>query len=273
MYEAHWKLTARPFAQAADPPLFFRSQSGAAALLRFRYAVDNLSGPALLLGSSGCGKTSLIRWFASEHTQLRPFVHVVIPSLGVEEQLRMLLSELCEESRSHTVSGTLDVIFRELRLQLRRHTACGRRPLLFFDDAHLLSDDCLQQVVLPLLHLAESDANLKLTVLLAAQPAFAVRVRRFSQLSERVAVSSTLSGFSAEETATYVRQCLELAGSSEGIFSRVAVQRLHEVSGGIPRRLNRLCDMALLVGFAEQKSQLTEADIDAIAGELMPAAA
>ncbi|MFM7055555.1 MAG: ExeA family protein [Planctomycetota bacterium] len=273
MYEAYWKLTARPFAQAADPPLYFRSQSCAAALVRFRYAVDNLSGPALLLGSSGSGKTSLIRWFASEHTQLRPFVHVVIPSLGVEEQLRMLLSELSDDGRPGGLTGSLDAVFRELRVQLRRHAACGRRPLLFFDDAHLLSDDCLQQVVLPLLHLAESDANLKLSLLLAAQPAFAVRVRRFSQLSERVAVTSSLSGFSHEETATYVRQCLELAGTTATIFTRGAVQRLQEASGGIPRRLNRLCDMALLVGFAEQKSQLSEADIDAITGELMPAAA
>lgn len=273
MYESYWKLKARPFPQATDPPLFFRSQSGAAALLRFRFAVENLSGPALLLGQSGCGKTSLVRWFASENTSLRPFVHAVIPSLGVEEQLRMLLCELSEDQRGLGTSGPLDVIFRELRAQLRRHTACGRRPLLFFDDAHLLSDDCLQQVVLPLLHLAEADANLKLMVLLAAQPAFATRVRRFGQLSERIAVTATLSGFSADETAGYVRQCLEHVGATESIFSRAAVQRLHEVSGGIPRRLNRLCDMALLVGFAEQKSQLSESDIDAISGELMPVAA
>ncbi len=273
MYEAYWKLTARPFAQAADPPLFFRSQSCAAALVRFRYAVDNLSGPALLLGSSGSGKTSLIRWFASEYTQLRPFVHVVIPSLGVEEQLRMLLSELSEDGRPGSMIGSLDVVFRELRVQLRRHAACGRRPLLFFDDAHLLSDECLQQVLLPLLHLAESDANLKLSLLLAAQPAFAPRIRRFSQLSERVAVTATLSGFSHEETSAYVKQCLELAGNTAVVFTRDALQRLHEVSSGIPRRLNRLCDMALLVGFAEQKSQLSAADIDAIAGELLPAAA
>lgn len=273
MYESYWKLKARPFTQAADPAVFFRSQSGSAALLRFRYAVENLSGPALLLGSSGSGKTNLVRWFASEHTQLRPFVHALIPSLGVEEHLRMLLCELSEETRAVGFVGSLDVLFRELRVQLRRHAACGRRPLLFFDDAHLLSDECLQQVVLPLLHLAESDANLKLMVLMAAQPAFAARVRRFSQLIERVSVSATLTGFSADESAEYVRQCLEQAGATAAIFSRSAVQRLHEVSGGIPRRLNRLCDMALLVGFAEQKTQLSEADIDAIAGELIPAAA
>jgi general secretion pathway protein A len=167
----------------------------------------------------------------------------------------------------------MDMVFRELRLQLRRHASCGRRPLLFFDDAHLLSDETLQQVVLPLLHLAESDPNLRLMLMLAAQPSFAARIRRFGQLSERITVTSTLTGFTAEETATYIRLCLQNAGTVATIFNHSAIRRLHEISGGSPRRLNRLCDMALLVGFAEQKTEIIESDIDAISGELMPAAA
>jgi general secretion pathway protein A len=273
MYESYWKLAARPFTQAAEPAPFFRSQSVSSALLRFRYALENLCGPALLLGSSGCGKSSLIRWFASEDTTLRPFVHMVLPSLGADEQLRMILAELVDDSRSVPASAPMDVVFRELRLQLRRHASCGRRPLLFFDDAHLLSDETLQQVVLPLLHIAESDPNLRLMLMLAAQPAFAARIRRFGQLSERITVTSTLNGFTAEETATYIRLCLQTAGTVATIFNHSAIRRLHEISGGIPRRLNRLCDMALLVGFAEQKTEITESDIDAISGELMPAAA
>lgn len=273
MYESYWQLSSRPFMQSPDPAAFFRSQSGSAVLLRFRYAVENLCGPALLLGTSGCGKSSLIRWFASEDISLRPFVHMVLPSLGCDEQLRMLLAELSDDNRTTNPAATLDVVFRELRNQLRRHTSCGRRPLLFFDDAHLLSDDVLHQVVLPLLHLAESDPNLKLMVILAAQPSFASRIRRFGQLSERITVASTLSGFTVDETASYIQMSLSTAGSSAPIFSRSAIRRLHEVSAGIPRRLNRLCDMALLVGFADQKTQITESDIDAIAGELMPAAA
>ncbi|MEY2724358.1 MAG: hypothetical protein RLZZ458_225 [Planctomycetota bacterium] len=275
MYESYWQLSSRPFMQTPEPAAFFRSQSGSAVLLRFRYAVENLCGPALLLGTSGCGKSSLIRWFASEDTALRPFVHMVLPSLGCDEQLRMLLAEISEDNRTSAAAAnaTLDVVFRELRIQLRRHTSHGRRPLLFFDDAHLLSDDVLQQVVLPLLHLAESDPNLKLMIILAAQPSFASRIRRFGQLSERITVASTLSGFTVEETASYIQMCLATAGATAPIFSRSAVRRLHEVSAGIPRRLNRLCDMALLVGFADQKAQIVETDIDAIAGELMPAAA
>jgi general secretion pathway protein A len=57
------------------------------------------------------------------------------------------------------------------------------------------------------------------------------------------------------------------------IFSPGALQRLYDVTAGNPRRINRLCDMALLVGYAEQLTQISEAQIDAVGAELLPAAA
>lgn len=271
MYEAYWKMTSRPFSHTTEPVPFFRSRSCHAALLRLNYAVTNLSGPGLVLGSSGTGKSSLVRYFASEHTELRPFVHVVFPALQCDELLRLIQSELTDGSV--TAAGGTDAVLRDIRTDLRRHAAHGRRPLLFFDDAHLLSDDALQFVIQPLLNMAEWDANLRIAMMMSGQPSLAPRLRRFGQISERIAVTTPLSGFSAAETRDYVTSCLKQSGASESIFSDAALQRLFEVTSGNPRRINRLCDMALLVGFAEQLFEILPAQIDSIAGELLPAAA
>ncbi len=270
MYEAYWNMTARPFSNATEPVAFFRSKACNGALLRLNYAVSNLSGPCLVVGPSGTGKSSLVRYFASEHTDLRPFVHLVFPALQCDELLRMVQAELTEGTP--TAASGIDAVLRDIRSDLRRHTSLGRRALLFFDDAHLLSDDALQFVIQPLLSLAESDANLQLAMILSGQPALAARLRRFGQISERIAVTTPLNGFSAEETADYVVSCLKQAGASESIFSRSALQRLFEVTSGNPRRINRLCDMALLVGFAERLQEISPAQIDSIACELLPAA-
>jgi general secretion pathway protein A len=184
----------------------------------------------------------------------------------------MILAELQIEQDTALPVGR-DTVFREIRGALRRHALQGRRPLLFFDDAHQLSDEALMQTVLPLLTLAESDANIGLSVILAGQPILLPRIRRFGELSERVTAASPLHGFTAVETADYVQQCLRQAGADRPLFTDQALASLHDVSGGIPRRINRIGDMALLVGFAEQRSVIGEQQIESLASELLPSAA
>ena len=272
MYEAYWKLTARPFSQTAEPALFYRSRSVQSALLRMQYAIENLNGPCVVPGMTGTGKSALIRYFAAEYPRLRPFVHIVLPALSADELTRMILAELLTDTEV-AVPASREAVFREIRSALRRHTLQGRRPLLFFDDAHQLSDEALLQTVLPLLTLAESDPNIQLSVILAGQPILLPRIRRFGELSERVTAASPLHGFTAAETSEYVQQCLQLAGSERPLFSDDALTALHDVSGGIPRRINRIGDMALLVGFAEQRTIIAAEQIESLAGELLPNAA
>ena len=269
MYEAYWNLTGKPFPQRSEAARFYRSKSHQAALLRLTYGLDNLSGPGLVLGLSGTGKSSLVRVFAEERPSQRPFVHVVFPALQCDELLRLIAEELHALPSS---SGS-EAVLREIHQSLRKYSALGRQPLICFDDAHLLSEDALQEVVQPLLNLAESDVDVRLSMLLVGQPSLSSRIRKLSQLSERIVVTTPLQGFSAAETADYVAVCLNHAAGRLDIFTPGAVQRLFEVTAGNPRRINRLGDMALLVGFAEQLPQITESQIDAVSTELMPAAA
>jgi hypothetical protein len=55
-----------------------------------------------------------------------------------------------------------------------------------------------------------------------------------------------------------------VAGGSGGEFHRKAIALIHERSGGIPRLINQMCDMALVYAFAEQRQQVTPALVEKV---------
>jgi type II secretory pathway predicted ATPase ExeA len=271
MYQDYWNLSGKPFLQHTDSARFFRGSSHQAAILRLNYALDNLAGPGLVLGLTGTGKSSLVRVFADSRPAQRPVAWVLFPTLECDELLR-IVAEAFNPHAASLPAGS-EVLLRDIHLSLRKFAARELQPLICFDDAHLLSQDALQEVVLPLLALCESDAGIRLSMLLIGQPVLSSRVRKIAQLSERVSVTTPIHGFTASETLAYVSSCLNDVGGRAEIFSAAAVHRLFEVTSGNPRRINRLADMALLVGYAESLPQITEMQIEAVSAELMPAAA
>lgn len=271
MYESYWKLTSKPFPLRNETERFYRSKSHHAAMLRLKYSIDHLSGPNVVLGMSGTGKSSLVRVLAEQDASLRPFVQVVFPTLECDELLRMVAQELSGEAVAESTGA--DGLLRDIQRALHRHTAASCQPIVCFDDAHLLSDEAMQSVVLPLLNLSETDSRSRVSILLVGQPVLGSNIRRIGSLSERVAVTTAIHGFTSAETIDYVKSSLLAVGGSVELFTSSALNRLFDVTSGNPRRINRLCEMALLVGYAEQLSQITEQQIDSVAAELMPIAA
>ncbi|MFN9717597.1 MAG: ExeA family protein [Planctomycetota bacterium] len=271
MYESYWNLNHKPFPSRHEPGRFYRSKSHHSALLRLKYSIDNLSGPNVILGLSGTGKSSLVRQLPEQDSLLNPFVQVVFPTLTPGELLRLIAVEL--SSTANTESTGTDSVLKDIQTALHRHAAKGLLPVICFDDAQLLSEAAIHSVVLPLLNLVEADRSCKLSILLVGQPALASQLRRIGSLAERIAVTTAIQGFTASETADYVKSSLCAVGGAPDIFTPGALERLFEVTSGNPRRINRLCEMALLVGYAEQLQHLTETQIDSVAGELLPNAA
>jgi len=97
-------------------------------------------------------------------------------------------------------------------------------------------------------------------------------VRRQPALDERIAVTCVLTRLSAEETSRYIQHRLSIAGTKRAIFEPSAVETIYQLTHGIPRRINRLCDLALLVGYGEELTALTGSHIESIHQELLGAA-
>jgi general secretion pathway protein A len=136
------------------------------------------------------------------------------------------------------------------------------------DEAHLL-EDCGALETLRLLLNFEQAGRPVLTLVLIGQMGLVSAVGRLPGLDERIAVKAILRGLAPEETAAYVRHRLEAAGATREIFTHDAIEALHYLSHGSPRQINRLADLALVVGYADRLPQLTAHQIEAVSEELV----
>lgn len=273
MYEQHWRLSRAPFRSSSSVDFFFPGRSHEAALLKLRYLVDQRQGIAVLTGGSGSGKTCVLDAFFSQlPAHCGPVVPILFPQLTSAELLGLLTTKLeAEDGEAALVCQGLDHVLQRLERQLERLTQAGRHPLIVIDDAHLIADRRLWQTLQLLLNYRRAD-RIEFSIILAGQPELVGQVKRYGALLDRLAFISTLTALDAMETEGYVRHRLEAAGGSGDLFEDAALQRVYDLSGGIPRRINRLCDFALLVGYADNLDQITAAQIDAVSEELLAAA-
>ena len=107
---------------------------------------------------------------------------------------------------------------------------------------------------------------------MVSQPALLPILDRMPELDERLAVKCLLRRLSQEETFSYVHHRLQAAGCRRQIFDDGALEAVHRLSHGTPRRINRLCDLALLIGFAEERDMIGCQQIEAVSEELVAVA-
>lgn len=269
MYEQYWELDRVPFANHSDPEFYFPSQTHQSALLKLQYVIENRHGAGVLAGGIGSGKTFLVNQLAHvlpEH--LGPFVHVIYPRMSPPELLAYIASELGvspEEIGSDRIS--LDRILHGLQGRFRDLHRQGRHPVLVIDDCQFIDDAGVFQALQLLLNFRDQN-EIDFTLILVGEQSLLPKLRRNAALNDRIGVTGLLQPFTPEETGHYVQHRLRIAGRESGPFSEGALQAIHEFSGGIARRINRLADLALLVGFADQLSQVTANQIEAVAEEI-----
>jgi general secretion pathway protein A len=268
MYLDYWQLSAKPFEPGADRGMFYACESHEAALLKLRYAVENRRGAVLLAGPAGIGKTMLVQLLAAEiGAQFAPQVHVVFPQMSSRDLL-VYLAEQLEAPPNDPPRHTIEESVRRLEFVLRQNAQQGRHAVVVVDEAHLL-EDCGALETLRLLLNFEVGSQPTLTLILVGQMSLVSSVGRLPSLEERIAVKSLLRSFTVEETAEYVRHRLRAAGAERELFTPDALEALHYLGHGVARQINRLADLALLVGYADELPQLTAREIEAVCGELV----
>jgi len=271
MYESYWQLERKPFDHGGDPRFYFPGESHQAALLKLRYAVESRRGGALLAGPSGSGKTLVIhmlRGLLGE--QFSPVVHLVYPQMSADELLAYLAAELGGEMNGSALPGAHRSI-RQIEGILAENSARGRHAVVAVDEAHLIHNSRTLEALRLLLNF-QCSGEPALTLLLAGQPGILPTLDRAPQLEERLGVKCLLRPFTAVETAQYVAHRLQVAGAGRAIFAPDALVALHRLTHGIPRRINRLADLALLIGYAEELPTISAEHLESVSQELVAVA-
>jgi general secretion pathway protein A len=235
--------------------------------LKLRYAIENRRGGALLSGASGSGKTlvvGILKEILGE--KYLPLVHVVFPQMTTAELMAYLADELAGETGPSDARG-VDQSIRRIQRFLQENTSEERHAVLVVDEAHLI-DDTRTFEALRLLMNFEFEGQPAMTLLLVGQPGLLPKLGRMPQLEERMAVKCFVRTLKPNETGEYVSHRLKAAGADRALLEDKALETLHQLAHGIPRRINRLCDLALLIGFAEEHEALGPAQIEAVHEEL-----
>jgi general secretion pathway protein A len=267
MYENYWQLGDKPFENTADPKFYYPSDSHQGALLKIRYAVENSSGGALLTGAPGLGKTLVV------HSLLRhlpntvaPRINIVFPKMPTDQLLAFIADEL-NETRENG-SRTIDESIGRIKSTLVENTEAGRNAVLIVDEAHLLAEERTLETLRLLLNF-EHGGKPCLSLILVGQPTLLPVLERHPGLEERMAVKCLLRPFTEDETSSYIQHRFQQAGGNAASFEQNAIVAIHAISHGIPRKINRLCDLALLIAFAEEHTSITAQQIESVSDELI----
>ena len=271
MYQQFFGLQREPFSIAPDPRYLFMSARHREALAHLLYGVRGGGGFVLLTGEIGAGKTTVCRCFLEQVPRRCNVAYIFNPKQTALE----LLGSICEDFRiprepagtgARTVKDHVDA----LNVFLLRSHALGQNNVLVVDEAQMLSVDVLEQ--LRLLTNLETNERKLLQIILIGQPELRELLARpeLEQLAQRVIARYHLDALSARETAQYIHHRLAKAGLSRAVpFDAQAVQRIHTLAGGIPRRINLLCDRALLGAYATGKASVDQRIVDKAAAEVL----
>lgn len=268
MYEQFYGLKRSPFELSPDPQFFFPTPSHNEALAILTHGVLRRKGFVVVTGEVGTGKTLLLRYFLNALGQHEvSFAFVYNPRLSVPDFLAYVLADLRLPLSARSKGEMLSHLNDFLLLRSRR----GRTTAVIIDEAHLLEWEVLEEI--RLLTNLETSQNKLIQMVLVGQPELDQKLdsAELRQLKQRVSLRCQLKPLAFEQLPAYIHRRLELAGAnshSASIFPEETMEAIYDLSRGIPRIVNNLCENSLISGYGKQIKQITVEIIREAASDL-----
>ncbi len=274
MYLDFWGLKKKPFENTPNPDFFYYSVNHEEALMRLLYGVRERKGAIMLTGDIGVGKTILSRMLVRLLTRGEERYNIAVivnPAITVEDLLRELIYQFGGLEGLPPATNKLDLLHK-LENIIYESNERGQHCVLIIDEAQVIKNDEVFEELRLLLNLQKNDAFL-LTIVLLGQPELTQKVRQYEPLEQRIAIKFDLTGLNHEEVDKYINHRLKAAGSGDKkIFNRNSVEEIYRASRGIPRIVNNICDLSLLMGFSNQAQMVDEVIVKAVVEDLRLAA-
>lgn len=265
MYENYYKLTAKPFRLTPDPRFLFVSRVHKRALAYLRYGLSQGEGFVVITGHVGAGKTTLLRTLISEMGDDVIAAELVATPMSAKDVVEHIGAALgiSYESTNRTA------ILKRVEAHLKSRIEEGIRVVLMVDEAQNLNMAALEE--LRMLANMEHNGRPYLQVFLVGQEEFKATLQGtgMEQFRQRVIASYHLSPMDQDEIKGYVIHRLQRVGwAGDPEFTAESFSEIHAYSGGVPRRINTLCDRLMLFGFLEERHVLDSAAVKQVADEL-----
>jgi general secretion pathway protein A len=269
MYEAYWHLKEKPFQNTPNSSYLYLSNQHEDALMKLSYVVAQDLGCGLLTGVFGCGKTLLGRVVLNSLGKDR-YASAFINNPCVSEPaeiLRAIVRGLSPQALPEKKTEILaDSLLEKLNNILLDNIRDGKHNIIIVDEAHTIEDPRIFEQLRMILNFQQEDKFL-LTLLILGQPELKDKITISKPLEQRIAVRCHLNPFNDEESGKYILHRLKISGRPEAlaeVFTRESIKFIAKHSGGIPRRINTLCDLALMSGFAKKINKIDQDLVESV---------
>ncbi|HEY3308313.1 MAG TPA: AAA family ATPase [Desulfuromonadaceae bacterium] len=265
MYKNYFGFKEKPFSKTPDPRFLFLSNGHEEALARLEFVLEERE-IAVLTGEIGCGKTTISRSLMDRLGDSYKFCFIVNPRLNAVEFLRTVARLLDIEHPAPAKDDLLEQINAVVYESYQK----GICPVIVVDEAQMIVDGAVFDEIRLLTNFQLDDRNL-LGVIIMGQPELRemLALPRYEPLRQRIALHYHLQALSLEETMEYLDFRLEIAGGAAGLFTPDAVQKIYELTGGVPRKINSMATNALLVAYGNDAALIDSAIVNEIKDELM----
>lgn len=267
MYTGFFGLNSQPFSIAPNPDFMYLGARHTEALAHLRYGLGDAGGFVLLTGEVGTGKTTVSRCLLAELPENTQVAFILNPTLSELE----LLAAICDELkiRYKKADASLKMLTDKITAKLLKNHQGGFTTILIIDEAQHLQPAVLEQ--LRLLTNLETNTKKLLQVILIGQPELQQLLQRqdLRQLAQRITARYHLMPLTLPEVQYYVQHRLLVAGCTRPVFTDSAFKKLFQLSGGIPRLVNLICDRALLGGYSQQKPLIDGKLVQQAASEIL----
>lgn len=266
MYESFYGLTSKPFQLNPDPTFYFGSKQHRRATAYLEYGLHQNEGFIVVTGEVGAGKTTIVRGLLNKLDATKVVAaQLVSTQLDAEDTLRMVAAAFGVRTKD---LGKSDVLLA-LEAFLVDVTRQGKRCLLIVDEAQNLTPRAVEE--LRMLSNFQFETHALLQSFLIGQPEFRgiMQSPHMQQLRQRVIAACHIGPMDQDETQGYIEHRLKCAGcTSAPLFDSEAYAAIFKASGGVPRRINSLCDRLLLSGFLAGKKEFVLGDVEEVAKEI-----
>jgi len=264
MYLDFFKLIEPPFLLTPDPRFLYLSKAHSRAITFMEYAILNRDGFAVITGEIGSGKTTLISKLLTgldEDTLIARIYHTHVDSV---EFFRALLDEF----GIHEHGDNKVALLGQINTFLLEAFSENKKVILIVDEAQNLSEKLLEEI--RLLTDLETNNEKLMNLILVGQPELneTLDQPQLEQLTQRIRFRCHIGALNDKEMGEYIQHRLTVAGLEKEVFTKQAMPSLFKYTGGIPRLINALCDVALICAYAEDSHRVNNKIVQIAVNEL-----